>query len=517
MKLYTIKSLFVAVLALGMTACVNDLNVEPIDPNVMTSSVVYTTPESYKEGLAKLYAAFALSGQQGPSGMSDISGIDEGFGCYMRAYWNCQELPTDEAVMSWNDQTIKDFHWHTWSASDVFITAMYSRIVYTATLCNEYIRVTAASTDADIKKYYAEARFLRALAYYHGLDLFGNIPFVTEADDAGAFLPEQILRADLFNYIESELSAIENEMGTARFEYARADQAALWMLQAKLYLNAKVYIDEDKNTECLTALNKLLATSYTLNPVYANNFVADNNNSSEIIFPITSDGSFTRSYGNTTYLIHAQIGGTMAPAAFGVGGGWAGLRTTSALVNKFSSTSDKRRMFWTDGQKLEIDDIGQFGDGYGITKFSNLTSTGAAAPHANPDFVDTDYPMFRLSDAYLMYAEAVLRGGQGGDANTALTYINRIRERAYGDTSGNITSGDLTLDFILDERARELFWEGHRRTDLIRFGKFTGGDYLWPWKGKIKDGTATPAYRNLFPIPSNDLGANPNLEQNDGY
>jgi starch-binding outer membrane protein, SusD/RagB family len=131
--------------------------------------------------------------------------------------------------------------------------------------------------------------------------------------------------------------------------------------------------------------------------------------------------------------------------------------------------------------------------------------------------VYTDYPMFRLADAYLTYAEAVLRGGQGGDASTALNYVNQLRERAFGNTSGNITSGELTLDFILDERARELYWEGHRRTDLIRFNKFTGGEYLWPWKGNVKAGAATPAYRNLYPIPSNDLGANPNLEQNDGY
>jgi starch-binding outer membrane protein, SusD/RagB family len=517
MNIYKLKIFAVILLSIGMTSCINDLNVEPIDPNLTTSKVVYTDVNSYKQGLAKLYAAYAVSGQRGPSDQPDIAGIDEGFGSYMRAYWNCQELPTDEAVIAWNDQTVKDFHWHTWSPSDVFITAMYSRVIYTATLCNEYIRVTTGNEDPEIKRFHAEARFLRALAYYHGLDLFGNIPFVTEADNAGAFFPKQIQRADLFTYIDGELSEIESEMGEPRFEYARADKGALWMLQAKLYLNAKVYIGQDKYTECLTALNKLLASSYSLEANYKDNFVADNNNSSEIIFPITSDGSFTRVYGGTTYLIHAAIGGTMSPSEFGVGGGWGGLRTTSALVDKFPGSGDDRAMFWSDGQTLDINDIGQFVEGYAITKFSNLTSTGEAAPHAHPDFVDTDYPMFRLADAYLMYAEAVLRNGSGGSAAQALAYVNELRERAYGDTSGNITSGELTLDFILDERARELYWEGHRRTDLIRFDKFTGGDYLWPWKGKIKEGTSTPSYRNLYPIPSNDLGANPNLKQNDGY
>jgi starch-binding outer membrane protein, SusD/RagB family len=509
--------LLVMMTNLCMTACINDLNVTPIDPNLTTANVVYTDVNSYKMGLAKLYAAFAVSGQQGPSGQPDISGINEDFGSYLRAYWNCQELSTDEAVIAWNDQTIKDFHWQTWSASDVFITAMYSRIIYTATLCNEYIRTTEGNTDPDIQRFHAEARFLRALAYYHGLDLFGNIPFVTEKDKVGAFLPKQISRADLYAYIESELNDIESKLGEPKFEYARADKAVLWMLQAKLYLNAHVFIGEDKYTECLTALNKLLDGPYSIAPTYANNFVADNDGSTEMIFPVTFHGEFTKCDGGTTYLIHAAIGGTMSPSSFGVGGGWGGLRTTSALVNKFSD-GDARAMFWTDQQKLEIDDISQFGDGYAVTKYSNLTSVGQLpVPNADPTYAYTDYPMFRLADAYLMYAEAILRGGQGGDIGQALDYVNALRQRAYGDASGNITSGALTLDFILDERARELFWEGHRRTDLIRYGRFTGGDYLWPWKGNVKDGAATHAYRNLFPIPSNDIGANPNLTQNDGY
>lgn len=520
MKNKNIKSLAVVFVALMFTSCVKDLDVTPKDPNIITSLTVYSTPAAYKEGLAKLYATFAVSGQQGPSGQPDIAGIDEGFGNYLRQYWNAQELPTDEAVMAWNDASIKDFHWQTWAPNDVFVSAIYSRIMYTVALCNEYIRATADNTDADIKKYHAEARFIRALAYSHAIDLFGNPPFVTEADAPGAFFPKQTTRAELFTYVESELKAIENDLGAARFEYARADQGAAWTLLAKLYLNAKVYIGQDKNTECITYSNKVIAAGYTLSSKYANNFTADNNLSAEMIFPITSDGQHTQTYGGMTYLVHAQIGGSMPPAQFGVGGGWGGIRTTKALVNKFADNTgatDKRAMFWSAGQKLEINDIGQFTDGWAITKFSNLTSTGAAAPHAHPDFVDTDYPVFRLADVYLMYAEAVLRNGTGGSAANALGYVNALRQRAYGDASGNITSAQLTLDFILDERARELYWEGHRRTDLIRFGKFTTASYLWPWKGKVAEGAATQSYRDLYPIPSNDLGANPTLKQNAGY
>jgi hypothetical protein len=514
-----IKLIAVIIVSL-MTSCLSDLDPKSLGPQVTSAANVYQTTADYKEGLAKLYATFALSGQQGPAGQPDISGIDEGFGNYLRQYWNCQELTTDEAVMAWNDASIKDFHWQTWTATDVFIGAVYSRIMYTVTLCNEYIRATTGKSDSDVKQFNAEARFLRALAYYHALDLFGNPPFVTEADEPGAFFPKQTNRQDLFNYLESELSAIEDELGSSGFEYARADQAALWMLQSKLYLNAKVYIGVDKNTEAITALKKVLASSYKLATNYRHNFVADNNTSPEIILPITFDGLHTQSYGGMVYLVHAPIGGSMPVSMFGVGGGWGGLRTTSAFVDKFSDISgntDSRALFWTNGQKLDIDDIGSFTDGYAITKFRNLTLNGSPAAHSHPDFVDTDYPMFRLADANLMYAEAVLRGGEGGTRAEALNYVNALRERAYGNTNGNITDAQLTLDFILDERARELYWEGHRRTDLIRYGKFTGNAYLWPWKGKVKGGASTSEYLNLFPIPSNDRGANPTLVQNTGY
>jgi hypothetical protein len=520
MKIYKIKSIAVVFAALTFTACVKDLDLTPKDPNIVTSLTVYDSPAAYKEGLAKLYATFAVSGQQGPAGQADIAGIDEGFSNYLRQYWNAQELSTDEAVMAWNDASIKDFHWQTWAPNDVFIAAVYSRIMFTVALSNEYIRATSGKTDAEMVKYNAEARFLRALAYYHALDLFGNPPFVTEADSPGAFFPKQTTRAALFTYVETELKAIENLLGAPKFEFARADQAAAWTLLAKLYLNAKVYTGQEKYTECITYSAKVIAAGYTLAPKYANNFVADNNASPEMILSITSDGQHTQTYGGMTYLIHAAIGGKMPAKDYGVGGGWGGIRTTSAFVAKFSDNTgatDKRAMFFSTGQTLEITDISLFTDGWAISKYSNLTSTGAAAPHAHPDFVDTDFPLFRLADVYLMYAEAVLRGGAGGNATNALGYINSLRQRAYGNTTGNITTAQMTLDFILDERARELYWEGHRRTDLVRYGKFTGGTYLWPWKGKAAAGAATESFRDLYPIPSNDLGANPTLKQNPGY
>lgn len=521
MKVKTRVATFVAILAL-ITSCVGDLDVSPIDPNVTTSANVYKTTADFKKGLAKLYATFAVSGQQGPSGQPDISGIDEGFGNYLRQYWNAQELTTDEAIMAWNDATIKDFHYHTWTATDVFIGAVYSRIMYTVSLCNEFIRASAGNASEEVLTMNAEARFLRALAYYHALDMFGIPPFVTEADKPGSSFPRQTNREELFSYIEQELIAIESELGDPKFEYARADKAAAWMLQAKLYLNAEVYIGQLKYTEAITALNKILAAPYTLSTNYLHNFVADNHTSPEMIFPITFDEVNTQSFGGMVYLVHATVGGSMpAAATFGVNGGWGGIRTTAALVDKFDTPiggPDARALFWNDGQALDINDVGQFTDGWAITKFRNRKLDGSQAT-ANPpgDFVNTDYPMFRLADAYLMLAEAVVRGGTGATRADALARINQLRERAYGNTSGNIVDAEMNLDFIIDERARELYFEGHRRTDLIRFGRFTGGTYLWPWKGRVKEGVATETFRNVFPIPAADRGANTNLDQNFGY
>jgi hypothetical protein len=236
---------------------------------------------------------------------------------------------------------------------------------------------------------------------------------------------------------------------------------------------------------------------------------------------VAEDGNSGRNYGGVTFIIHAAVGGSENPDNdFGIAaGGWSGNRFTNAFVSKFedkSGDTDSRAMFYTDGQKLDgINNPTVFTEGYLSTKFRNLTSNGAKGQ--NETFVDTDFPMFRLADVYLMYAEAVLRGGSGGDAGTALNYVNAIRERAYGDASGNISAAELDLPFILDERARELYWEGHRRTDLIRFGAFTGDSYLWDWKGNVKDGSATQSHFVLFPLPSSDRAVNTNLKQNPGY
>ena len=513
------------------SSCLKDLDTEPLDDRETTAADVFKDTNAYQQILAKIYAGFALTGQQGPAGMGDVAGIDEGFSSYLRTYFLHQVLSTDEAVIGWDDQTIKDFIYHAWTSTDVFVAAMYYRIFYQISLANEYIRQTSddkliergvsAELRETIAGYRLEARFLRALSYYHAMDLFGNVPFTTDADGIGAFLPPQIQRADLFEFIEEELIEIMDDMAAPRSSgyYGRATRAAAWMVLAKIYLNAEVYTGVQRYTDCITYCNLIINAGYTLEPEYRHLFNADNYLvTSEIIFGVPFHGIQTTSYGGTNFIIHAQTGGEMnneASTLVGIAGGWGGLRTTKNIVNMFA-TNDPRRLFYTNGQNLEINDLGSFNDGYASIKFTNLKRDGT--PGSSLQFVDTDFPMFRLADVYLMYAEAVLRGGTGGDMTNALAYVNSIRERAFKNTSGNISQGQLTLDFILDERARELFWEMHRRQDLIRFNKFAGNTgYLWPWKGNSREGLDTDAKYKLFPLPASDVAANPNLTQNTGF
>ena len=317
-KYLKILSVTVFAVLLASISCTKDLNTIPIDKDVVTSATVYNNPASYKQVLAKLYAGLAVSGQEGPHGNNDLSGLDEGFGQYLRAYWYAQELPTDEAIIAWNDGNLRDYHEQDWSSANEFITNMYYRVFYQISLCNEFIRESTDTkldersiSEADktnIQGYRAEARFLRALSYWHALDLFGSVPFVTEKDEVGVFLPKQINRTDLFNYIESELKDIENDLpAPGTNEYARADQAADWMVLANLYLNAEVYIGQPKYTEALDYTKKVIGGGYTLDPSYQNLFLADNNTAQGIIFPIAFDGVHTRTWGGTTFIIHAAV------------------------------------------------------------------------------------------------------------------------------------------------------------------------------------------------------------------
>ncbi|PTT75779.1 MULTISPECIES: RagB/SusD family nutrient uptake outer membrane protein [unclassified Chryseobacterium] len=506
------------------TSCVNDLEQIPITD--VTSASVFTDFTNYPMALAKIYGGFANGGQSSNGGNSDINGIDGNFSQYTRVLYTLQTLPTDEAVIAWNDGTLQTIHKMTWDSSSEFIEGAYYRIFTQIATSNEFLRnVTdeklaanniTGSNLTEAKYMRAEVRYLRALSYYYALDLFGNVPFVDESYLPGSVTPpKRITRAELFNFVESELLAVAGELKDPKTNvYARADKAAAWSLLARLYLNSGIYNGSNHYTDCITYCNKVIAAGYSLKTKYGDLFLADNDkNNPEVILPVAFDGIHIRTSGGTTYLIHAGVGGSMPASNFGISGGWGGLRTTKAYVNLFSGTpADQRGNFYTNGQSLEINDLGVFTDGYGFIKFKNLTSGGVAGSDASGNFCDTDIPIFRLADIYLMYAEATLRGGSGGNITTALGYVNALRTRA-----GAPTVSSINTDYILDERGRELGWEMTRRTDLIRYGKFTTASYLWPWKGGVKDGKAVEDFRNLYPIPAKDIIANPNLIQNPGY
>jgi len=547
---YFIKIMPLVFLGALLWSCEDDLNITPED-NRLTDDRALVSESDYTAFLAKIYGGLSLF-DQGSGSDPDISTIRADFSGYMRLYFQMQELPTDEAVIAWNDGPIQALNTQTWSSGDSFPNAMYARVFFQVAQANEFLRQSEQGALASkglnnetlFKGFRAEARFLRALSYWHGLDLFGNTTFVTENDGTGS--PPQISKAELFSYIESELLAIENEIaGPKENQYGRADRGAVWALLAKLYLNAEVYLGEGNGRfdDCIVFCNKIINAGYSIDTSlpYQNLFLADNDKNgaqSEAIFTIPHDGINTKSSGGfATFVVHAAVGDPMNPTDFGIGGGWGGLRTTSVLVDLYGTPtgqeevfndagsslgfqeiwSDQRLLTFTAGQSKVINDITFFNDGYAITKFKNITSDGQPGkdPSENPDL---DFHMFRLADIYLTYAEATLEGGAGGNINTAVGYINTLRERANGGAAiDNIAIADLTNDFIIDERGRELYWECHRRTDLIRHKQFSENG-IWPFKGGVPAGQVTPKFRNLYPIPQNELDVNTNpLVQNPGY
>ena len=524
-----------SVALLGMAGCTNDLDVQPLDPTVSTANRVYSDAESYRKALFKIYSVWALSGQDGAGG-SDISGLDAGNTVLFRSWFTLQEQTTDELKNSWGDPWCLDINGVTWGTTKSEpVEGVYQRCMFIVALTNEFLRnIPNAPDEVDKAQYTAEARFCRALAYYTLLDMFGIPPFITESNYSIA--PTQLSRQDLFAWIESELLDIQTELPAARQgTYGRADQAVVDALLARMYLNAEVYTGEQRYTDCIAACNRIIAAGYSLADNYAELFMADNGQNpranKEIIFPILFDGNTTQSYGMAAVILGSRSSSEFADVPAGIGGGWDGSRGTPELVLKFDYQNnalpkaneilDRRGIFYDNHRSVYITTsvTGTFTtEGWAVYKYTNLKSDGQGG--SNTTFPDTDFPMFRLGDVYLMYAEAVARGGQGGSLATAVNYINALRSRAYGDNAHSITEAWLTengYQNILDERCRELYWEGVRRTDLIRFGLYTSANYLWTFKGGVLTGVGVDKRYNVFPIPTTDLSVNGNLHQNEGY
>lgn len=521
------------------TSCVKDLDVKPKDPSTILAGNLNDNPIYMKEVLGKLYASFIISGQ-GANGGDDITASDGNFFTTTRALWNVQEITTDEAICAWGDVGISDLNTQTWSPNNPFLTALYQRLGLSITYANDFIKQTAGSTDPETQRYNAEARFLRALAYYWHMDLFGNPPFTTETDGVGKFYPKQISRANLFNYIVSELHAIENTLGEPKFSYPEADKAACWMLLARVYLNAKVYTGVAKYDSCKIYCDKVINSGkYSLAPNYRQNFSANNDgtHNPEMIFAWEQDGTNTQGYVGTTFIIESSSDATYIKAENYHGltsnTNWNGNRTRKQFMNVLVDTiatygnipipaSDTifgqcpdKRVYLRMKKTMDIPSPSSSGDfGIGVYKFTARNSDGSPVVNYNSAYACTDFPIFRYADALLMRAEALHR--LGDDAN-AVKDINLVRSRAFGNTNGNITANQVTDKFLLDERGREFYYEAQRRTDLVRFGQFTNGTYKWNWKGNAFAGAATDQHLDIFPIPGAEVSANPNIKQNTGY
>ena len=551
MKSYIYKSLSALALTFSLgvvTSCTGDLDQTPEDPNVTTSATF--DEEQVRQALAKCYSVLGVSGQSGP-GSSDISGLDNGTGQYIRAIAMMNEYPTDELMWIYKDDGVVDLVTGTWGRDNVNIFGTYSRLYVHIAICNDFIRLIdggCAGDAADLAQYRLEARALRALSYYWVIDLFGNGGFVLESDSGN---PVQKSRAWLYTWLVDELKDIIANYSDATPVYGRVGKDGVKALLARLYLNAEVYTGTDASAECQAICEEIIAKhkgegfkGSGLVDHYMYLFCGDNDEYlpggggvNEILWGVPLDSDEAQSYGATTFLTAAATSNLtwadnnayMNQLDYGMGANWGCMHAREEFSNKFSN-GDVRWSMWkkeADGFTKDNSDFTKFTSGYGVVKFTNLLKgtngewstanggsfdpTGTIGARSEA-FSDADYPIFRLADVYLMYAECYATKGKGEQAK-ALEYVNYVRERAGVEPWTAIkTAGD-----ILDERCREMYWENTRRSDLIRFGKFTGASYVWSWKNNIQKGGSIPSYMNLYPIPSNVIAAQPEFVQNEGY
>ena len=522
-------------LAVGLNSCTKDLDVTPIDPS--------TTMTVDEVGLyTKCYANMALAGNTGADGDCDIDRLDGGTTGFVRQLWNANELTTDEAICAWGDPGIPQFNYNQYDASHPMLEGFYYRLYGGINYCNHYLDV-CKGIDATRE---AEVRFLRALYYYHLMDCYGNVPFSTKVSTESPSPLES--RTALFNWIESEVKEVVGSMLAPAVRkstdngYGRADQDAVNLLLARMYLNAEVYTGtarwEDAKTYAEKVINgphKLWTTGTGKWSAYQMLFMGDNGengSSQEAILPLYQDGVTTTSWGTSLFLMASTWKADMdTDKDYGTDQFWAGNRARSQFIAKFfpnndapkaniadmvKAAGDDRALFFGKGRDLVVETPTEYTSGYAVGKYRNTYSNGGN-PH-NSKFVDTDYFLMRSAEAYLIAAEADARLNGGVTTATGKGYIDAIRQRA----NNKDLKASYNLNQILDERARELYYEGFRRTDLIRYGYYGGeksGEYLWEWKGGIKNGQAIAAYLNVFAIPAEDVNSNPNLKgkQNTGY
>lgn len=535
----TIAVVLMAIATLAFTACAGDATIfggtlHPDNPNPQQ-----TTDVDFDALMNKIYGNLALTGLTGPHGASDLpDDIDEGMSVFMRVVWYANEFPSDEALCAWlTDAGVPEFNRGTWGDNHALLRGLYYRCMFGITLCNFFID----NAPAELEEYntkIAEARFMRALYYYYLMDMYANPPFITHISSTAA---PQATRSEVFDFIESEVKDIIGEGSSSQVlsaaksvKYGRADVVAGYMLLSRIYLNAKVYTGTDRWSDARTYAEKAIKSGYALCTdglngynAYQLLFMGDNDTNgaqNEIVFPVLFDGELTQSWGGVFLCAGMVNADDLAAYPTGISSNWGGIRAKKYFVEKFFPTldvpdgtpadlievaGDDRALFMTQGHELEINAEDKFQQGYGYVKFLNTHADGSATH--NSEHTDYDFPLFRLAEAYLTYAEADARLNGGSCGATALGYIKELRERAHANSELN----SFSLSQIEDEWSREFGFEGRRRMDLVRFGHFTGVPRIWI--GGTASGGTLPSTRNIFPLPSSDLIANPNLKQNPGY
>jgi len=490
---------------------------------------------------------------------SIYSNLSSNFGV---PYWRMQDMSTDEAILPARDGNFDDggqyrqLHYHTWTFDHPNVITVWQWGFGGINTCNRVMSVVNASSATAAKKAstIAEVRAMRALYLFFMMDLYGNVPIIT--DFPVTVQPATQPRAKVYAFIESELKAVlpllpakTANAATNVTQYGRATKGMAFSILAKMYMNAGVYINTDHYQDAVTMCDSVQAnTNYFLDAKYRDIFLPTNGPQiNETIFAIPYDqqipgNQFTR-FGFFYYLVNAY--------GFNVGLSIA-MSTTPEFYNRFNLPGDDRNKTWLAGPQFYPDGNGGFtnqpvyypapNDKVQINIIPTLTLTGLKPMDLGNDVLTSqsegvrsikyypdatitqatrlngnDIPVFRLADIYLMKAEALLRGATpttiNGELQTPLTLVNKVRLRSHAPAATSIT-----LDDMLDERARELSWEAWRRDDLIRFGQFEK-DYPLPVVGGKADDLQMnkDVTRRLYPVPSTEIKTNPNLVQNPGY
>ena len=558
MKKIFLKTAMASMLCMGFVSCADELNIKSVDP---LNHQTYTV-----EGLlAKQYATLGLTGQKGPAGLGDISG-DEGETGFIRTVFNLEELMTDETLWAYQaNDGIAQITSMDWDKDNPRVNWAYQRLSFNINQYNFFITEQSGSLSED---QIAEVRFLRALNYYYFLDLYRKAPF---KDTFDSNLPTEKSGKDLYEWLDNELTTIEPlmaEVGAYNTDkdFGRADRGAAYALHARLALNSAVYTDgqiKDYQKAIHYCDEIINSGKYDLSRVAKNGysgyqqlFMGDNDCNpdarKEIIFPIRQDGVKTRAYAGTSYLVNASTISGMPYAS--TSDPWKCLFARVDLVKKFFPNGDipkatdedllsnpsKDQVIAKDNEKgiSTADVVAQAKDdralfymgiggcsdkvrtltpgdaitgplnGASFVKWTNLHADGTAQHHQN--FSDTDFPMFRLAEIYLTRAEAKYRlnGSQEGLAD-----ILEVQGRANRD----LKASSVDEQTLIDEWCREFYMEGRRRSDLVRFGLFTGSKYLWSFKGGAENGAGIPPKCDIYPIPGDEIKNNPNMTQNPKY